>query len=152
MGEQEEGSNVDLASIELETDFKEDFYEDYRLDTDWNVHHLSISKVALQFFSRHDILWDFKPLVDQLSATNHLDWNEREYYKYMVDGLVLDLYTQGHGDNSREAKIINIARQYMHNIIDGCKGGYRGKLVTEARKVYRTESSIETPPKRGLFR
>jgi len=130
-----------LGERELQRSFKADYNDDLQLGTEWNVFHLSVSKTALKFFSRHEVLRDFKPLVDQISATNHLDRNEREYYKYMVDGQIMELYKDGYGDHPEESRVINVARQYMHNLIDGCKGGYRGKLVTEVRRVYRSERS-----------
>ena len=139
MGEKSET----LGDRELRRDFKADFDDDLQLGTEWNVFHLSLSKVALRFFSKHNVLRDFKPLVDQISATNHLDRNEREYYKYMVDGQILELYKDGYGDHPDESRVINVARQYMHSLIDGCKGGYRGRLVTEVRRVYRSERSEE---------
>ena len=137
MGEERES----LGERELQRSFKADYNDDLQLGTEWNVFHLSVSKTALKFFSRHEVLRDFKPLVDQISATNHLDRNEREYYKYMVDGQIMELYKDGYGDHPEESRVINVARQYMHNLIDGCKGGYRGKLVTEVRRVYRSERS-----------
>ena len=143
MGEQ----NETIGERELQREFKSDFSDDLQLGTEWNVFHLSISKVALNFFSKHKVLRDFKPLVDQISATNYLDNREREYYKYMVDGQIMELYKDGYGDHPDESRVINIARQYMHNLIDGCKGGYRGKLVTEVRKVYRSERSEGTGDK-----
>ena len=143
MGEQ----NESIGERELTRDFKSDYDDDLQLGTEWNVFHLSVSKVALNFFSKHKVLRDFKPLVDQISATNHLDRNEREYYKYMVDGQIMELYKDGYGDHPDESRVINIARQYMHNLIDGCKGGYRGKLVTEVRRVYRSERSEGTGSK-----
>ena len=139
MGEERET----LGERELQRSFKADYSDDLQLGTEWNVFHLSVSKVALNFFSRHEVLRDFKPLVDQISATNHLDRNEREYYKYMVDGQIMELYKDGYGDHPDESRVINIARQYMHSLIDGCKGGYRGRLVTEVRRVYRSERSEE---------
>ena len=140
-----------FAEAERDSDLKADYGEDYDTPVEWNLHHLTISKQALKFFDRHVVLHNFKPLVDQITATNHLDWNGCEYYKYMVDGLLLNLNIAGFGNTQEEQSVINIARTYMHQVIDGCKGGYRGKLATEIKRTYRMDSG-QSQEKRGWFK
>jgi len=143
MGEEEENLAI------------QDEYYDQMQDRDLqapvtpNLIHLTISSTALEFFEKHDELKDLKPLVDQIVATNHFDWNEREYYKYLVDDVILTMLMKGYGDTIEESKIIDIARTYLHQLIDGCKGGYRGRLATEIRRTYsRSETGQSQQPKR----
>jgi len=142
---------ADFAQSELDGDFSRDYQEDYELPVEWNLHHLTISKEALKFFHKHRVLHDFKPLIDQITSTNWLDWNGCEYYKYMVDGLILNLSVAGYGNTQDEQLVMNVARAYMHQLIDGCKGGYRGKLATEVKRTYRMESG-QQQGKRGWLR
>ena len=125
-----------LAEAAREADVDADFGEDFNGFVESNMQHLTLSDIALRFFNKHSVLHDFKPLVDQISATNWLDWNGCEFYKYQVDGLILNLNMAGFGQTQEEARVLGIARMYLHQIIDGCKGGYRGKLVTEVRRTY----------------
>lgn len=156
----EEGERREVSDYERSHDIQRDWGED-RVKEDfgrnqpvgWNTRHLTLSNTALSFFNQHKILHSFKLLVDQIMATNYFDWNQAEYYKNMVDSLVNDLYIAGEGDDPEDSKIINIARSYMHQIIDGCRGGYRGTLATETRRTYRTVREGENQPQRrwGIF-
>jgi len=140
-----------FAQSELDADFNKDYGDDYDVPVEWNLSWLSMSKEAMMFFSKHEVLHNFKPLIDQITSTNWLDWNGCEYYKYMVDGLILNLNVAGFGNVQEEQLIINVARAYMHQLIDGCKGGYRGKLVTEVKRTYRMDSG-GSQEKRGWLR
>ena len=140
-----------FAESERDADFNKDYGDDYDVPVEWNLHWLSMSKEALKFFDSHEVLRNFKPLIDQITSTNWLDWNGCEYYKYMVDGLILNLNVAGYGNIQEEQLIINVARAYMHQLIDGCKGGYRGKLATEVKRTYRMESG-QQQGKRGWLR
>ena len=114
--------------------------------------HLTLSDTALTFFEKYPVLHDFKSLVDQLVATNHFDDRQAEYYKRMIDELVIDLHIAGYGDTGEEAKVLNIARSYMYQIVDGAKGGYRGRLATEIRRTSTyTHQSDSQPKKKGWW-
>ena len=146
-----DNSKAKFAQNELEADFSSDYQEDYEIPVEWNLHWLSMSKEALKFFHSHEVLHNFKPLIDQITSTNWLDWNGCEYYKYMVDGLILNLNIAGFGNTQEEKSIIDIARAYLHQLIDGCKGGYRGKLVTEVKRTYRMDSG-QTQERKGWLK
>ena len=118
----------EFAEAARDGDVKQDYGDDFNGFVESNMQHLTLSDIALKFFNKHEVLHDFKPLVDQISATNWLDWNGCEFYKYQVDGLILNL---------------NMA-------VDGCKGGYRGKLVTEVRRTYNIGGGGE-PQKKKRF-
>ena len=126
----------ELAEAARDSDVDADFGEDFNSFVESNMQHLTLSDITLKFFNRHKVLHDFKPLMDQINATNWLDWNGCEGYKYQVDGLLLNLNMAGYGHTQDEARVLSIARMYLHQLIDGCKGGYRGKLVTEVRRTY----------------
>jgi len=140
-----------LAEAARDSDVDADFGEDFGGFVESNMQHLTLSDIALRFFNKYRVLDDFKPLVDQISATNWLDWNGCEFYKYQVDGLLLNLNMAGYGDTQEEARVLGIARMYLHQLIDGCKGGYRGKLVTEVRRTYNIGGGEPQKKKRWGF-
>jgi len=150
MGSYEKEDGYQQEGMDRYYDQQKDY--EYDLPTNWNLYHLTLSRIAVDYFKKHKILEDFAPIVDQIMATNKLDWRGAEYYKYMVDELILKLYISGYGDSTEESKLIRIARVYMHQIVDGCKEGYRGKLATELRRVYRRDAEQQTEQKRGIFR
>ena len=139
----------ELAEAARDSDVDGDLGGDFGGFVESNMQHLTLSDIALRFFNKYKVLDDFKPLVDQISATNWLDWNGCEFYKYQVDGLLLNLNMAGYGDTQEEARVLGIARMYLHQLIDGCKGGYRGKLVTEVRRTYNIGGGGGEGKKRG---
>jgi len=142
-------------------DYGEAEYEEYAdraqdrssfVPTPPSLIHLTLSDTALKFFEKYPVLHDFKPLVDQIVSTNHFDDRQAEAYKRMIDEFCIDLYIAGFGDTGNEAKVINIARTYMYQIIDGSKGGYRGRLATEIRRTYtNVNQQAEQPKKKGWW-
>ena len=139
-----------FAEAVRDGDVNQDYGDDFNGFVESNMQHLTLSDIALKFFNKHEVLHDFKPLVDQISATNWLDWNGCEFYKYQVDGLILNLNMAGYGQTQEESRVLGIARMYLHQLIDGCKGGYRGKLVTEVRRTYNIGGGGE-PQKKKRF-
>jgi len=117
-----------------------------------NLVHLTLSETALEFFEKYPVLHDFKPLVDQVVATNYFDDRGAEYYKRVADEIVIDLLIAGYGDTGEEAKVLNIARSYMYQIIEGSRGGYRGRLATEIRRTSTyTHQQASQPKKKGWW-
>jgi len=138
---------------EAEYEESEDRYRDRSsfMPTPPSLIHLTVSDTALAFFEKYPILHDFKPLVDQLVSTNYFDDRQTEYYKRLIDELIIDLHITGYGDTGEEAQVLNIARSYMYQIIDGCRGGYRGRLATEIRRTYTSLNQPEQPKKKGWW-
>lgn len=145
------------SSLSEDTDEKydteSDFLGDRSRDTpvNENLHHLTLSDLALEFLENYPSLSVLKPLVDQITATNYLDWNGAEYYKYYVDHMICTLQIGGFGESFEEYTAVDTIRSYLHQLIDGCKGGYRGRLATEIRRVYSRPSNQPPQKKRWPF-
>jgi len=148
--------------VEEQPDYSEAEYDEHYdrgddrssiMPTPPSLIHLTLSDTALKFFSKYKVLHDFKPLVDQLVATNHLEARQADYYKRVVDEMCIDLHIAGYGDTGKEAKVLNLARTYMYQIIDGSIGGYRGRLSTEIRRTSTYTHQMPQQPKKrwGLF-
>jgi len=150
--EETEVVQTNFSEFEREHQYKSDLEDDFNLPVSWALDHLTHSKVALSFFNKHQVLHDLKPIADQIMATNYLDWRGAEYYKFLVDGIILNLMASGYGNSQYETRVLDVARTYLHQLIDGCKGGYRGRLATEIRRVFRTEINQPIPGKKGFFR
>ena len=139
-----------ISEAELEKDMKEDYYQD-QMPVNFNLAHLSLSSTVMRFLGSDKILEDFKPLADQLMATNNLDDRNIRIYKNMFDSMIIERSMRGGLSKEQHGKL-DTARLYMHQLIDGCRKGYRGALVTELRRVYKVDRSDETQERKGLLR
>lgn len=119
---------------------------DYTLPTNWNLAHLTISQIAVRFFDDNTILNDLLPLVDQIMATSNLDDRGIELYRCMINSQILEIMLWADEDADEDFTALNTARTYLFMLLEGMRKGYRGKLATELRRVYRREA--ETPPKK----
>lgn len=127
--------------IEIEHQVKKDYNQDsYQMPVDFNLYHLTLSEETLEFFRSDENLCKVFPLIDQIVATNYLDDRGVELYRSMVTSLIIDLQIFMDEDDEEGFTKLNTARTYMFMLIDACKRGYRGRLATEVRRVYRTES------------
>jgi len=124
-----------------------DVYRDeyYSEPVNFNLQHLTLSEEAVRFFKEDERLRKLVPLVDQVMATNKLDDRAASFYKYLADSLIIRLIMFTSEDDPGAHIKLHTARAYMYQLIDGARGGYRGRLATEIRRVYRTE---ESEPKR----
>lgn len=118
--------------------------------TNWNLSHLTLSQTALRFFDGDPRLMSLTPLVDQICATNLIDDRGRDFYRCLINSQIaeMQLWTDENDDTGFEK--LNTARIYLFMLLDGMKEGYRGKLATELRRVYKKEA--QEPKKRGIFR
>lgn len=121
------------------------------LPTNWNLSHLTISPIAIKFFTDHKILNDLLPLVDQIMSTSKLDNRGVELYQCMINSQILEIMLWTDEDEDESFQALNTARTYMFLLLEGMRKGYRGALATELRRVYRREQD-EAPKKRGWFR
>lgn len=147
MAEIEEGS----YSPEDVQEYYDKRGDDYSLPTNWNLAHLTISPIAVKFFTDHEILNDLLPLVDQIMATSNLDNRGIELYRCMINSQLLEIMVWTDEDEDESFQALNTAKTYLFMLLEGMRGGYRGKLATELRRVYRREEE-EAPKKRGWLR
>ena len=74
-----EAQEDSLISEDVEEgyDTEEDYRGDRSRDTpvNENLHHLTLSDLTLEFLAKYPALAVLNPLVDQITATNYLDWN-----------------------------------------------------------------------------
>ena len=119
--------------------------------TNWNLAHLTSSRIAVRFFLSDPLLKDLVPLVDQIVSTNKIDERGRDLYRCMISSQISEMMLWADEDDDSSFAKINTARLYLFMLLDGMKEGYRGKLATELRRVLRREAS-EQPQKRGLLR
>ena len=138
-------ADVDMAGAEKAHDFKGDYNKDYYQDlpVNFDLNHLTLSETAMEFFDSDERLKLLLPLVDQVSATNILDDRGIDLYRSMVSSQIYTLMMTIDEDDDEAFIKLNTGRQYLFNLIDGCYKGYRGRLATETKRVYRTESSGE---------
>jgi len=138
-----------LGEAELRKDLNEDYYQD-QMPTNFNLRHLSLSETVMKFFlTDKDLLADFMPLADQIMATNCLVERDIRIYKNIFDSMIIERSMRG-GLSRRQHGKLDTARLYMHQLIDGCRKGYRGALVTE--RVYKVNRNDETQERKGALR
>ena len=77
-----------LGETELEKDLNEDYYQD-QVPVNFNLAHLSLSGTVMRFFGSDKTLEDFKPLADQIMATNNLDDRGIRVYKNIIDSIII---------------------------------------------------------------
>lgn len=110
--------------------------------------HLTLSEEIMEFLREDEITKTLVPLADQICATNYLDDRGVALHKAMIDSAILHIKIYGDEDDQRGQGNLRVARMYLHQLIDGCKKGYRGRLATEIRRTIRTESESQSPDKR----
>jgi len=123
---------------------------DYSLPTNWNLAHLTISQIAVRFFNEHNILNELLPLVDQIMATSNLDNRGIELYRCMINSQILEIMIWTDEDANEDFRALNTARIYLFMLLEGMRKGYRGKLATELRRVYKREQE-ERPKKKSWW-
>jgi hypothetical protein len=104
------------------------------------MNHLTLSKVVMDFLDESQVTRQLKPLADQIVATNRLDEIGIVRFKFEVDLAIARIKMWSYEDYQPDHARLKVAQTYLHQLVDGCKGGYRGKLATEIRRVYRSES------------
>ena len=114
--------------------------------------HLTLSDKAMEFLEKNDITRSLVPLADQICATNKLDDRGIALNKAMVDSAILHIKIFGDEDDQTGHGDLRTARIYLHQLIEGCKNGYRGALATESRRLIRTRSESSSEEKRGWRR
>ena len=137
-----------------EEDIQYDKHSDYGNElasrgTNWNLRHLTISDEALDWFKDDDYLYDFIPLIDQICNTNKLDERGIELYRCMITSMVAEKILWTDEDDQQGFDKLNTARIYLFSLLDGTKDGYRGKLATELKRVYKKQE--QEKKKRRFF-
>lgn len=147
MGEYEEEGQYSPEELQEYRDRR----GDYSLPTNWNLAHLTLSPIALKFFEDRTILNDLLPLVDQIMATSYLDERGVDLFRCMINSQILEIMLWSDEEAEEDFNALDTARIYLFMLLEGMKKGYRGKLATELRRVYRREQE-EAPKKKGWFR
>ncbi len=140
----------DVGEIAEGYDQKSDFYGDMGGAplVSSNLSHLTLSETIMEFMKKEPLLHPLIPLADQICATNLLDERGIALHKAMVDSAILRIKIYGDEDNQTGQAYLNTARIYLHQLIDGCLDGYRGRIATEVRRHYTTETMQHSPQKR----
>ena len=143
-------ANVEPSDIEQQGDFEGDYKKDYYQDlpVDFNLNHLTLSETALKFFSEDVMLRNLLPLVDQICATNWVDERGRDLYRSMIMSQIIELQMWSDEDDDEGFIRLNTAKQYLFTLLDGCLEGYRGRMATELKRTYRTETSEPSKKRR----
>ena len=110
--------------------------------------HLTLSEKIMEFLEEEDITKTLVPLADQICATNWLDERGVALNKAMVDSAILHIKIFGNEDDHSGQARLRTARHYLHQLLDGCLKGYRGRLATEMRSTRRIETESLSPEKR----
>lgn len=113
---------------------------------DFNMGHLTLSDTMLSYIDQQPILAPLKPLTDQIFGTAYLDRWGVYSYKMKVKRIILRIKTEIDEDNPEEHHALRVIETYLNSYIESCLGGYRGKLATEIRRIYKQEN--EAPEKR----
>ena len=142
--------DLESSEVERQSDFEGDYRKDYYQDlpVDFNLNHLTLSETALRFFSEDRMLRNLLPLVDQICATNCVDERGRDLYRSMIMSQIIELQMWSDEDDDEGFIRLNTAKQYLFTLLDGCVGGYRGRMATELKRTYRTETSEPSKKRR----
>jgi len=111
--------------------------------------HLTLSAEVMQFLKRHKVCEPLIPLADQIMATNFFSERRAMEYKLRVTDQVLVLKSALDEDQYSEHVVLDTAETWLRSLVDSCVKGYRGRLATEIRRVYRSEE--EPQRKRGWW-
>jgi len=148
MGEYEEEGQYSPEELQEYRDRRGDYSS---LPTNWNLAHLTLSQITVRFFNDRKILKDLLPLVDQIMATSYLNDRGVDLYRCMINSQILEIMLWSDEEEEEDFNSLNTARTYLFMLLEGMRKGYRGKLATELRRVYKREQE-ERPKKRGWFR
>ena len=110
--------------------------------------HLTLSEKIMKFLEEDPITAPLVPLADQVCATNYLDDRGVVLNKALIDSAILHIKIFGNEDNHLGQARLRTARHYLHQLIDGCHRGYRGRLATEMRSTRRIETANLSPDNR----
>lgn len=150
--------NMEREILESEhTDRSYDQQSDYSKESqarnaNWNLRHLTLSETALKFFDSDPNLSDLAPLVDQICTTNKLDNSGIELYRCMLSSKILEKMAWSDEDDEIGFGNLDTARMYIYQVIDGTRGGYRGKLATILRRMYtRDDAPMKRKKILGIF-
>ena len=144
----EETLSEQVMRAESSNDVGHDAQQPSGLPISYSLSHLTLSEKAMAFFESDPLLSPLIPLADQIMATNYLSEQRMAEYKMRVTDAVTTIMIDMDEDTEEGHKKLETAEIYLRQIIDGCKKGYRGKLATESKRVYRSETD-EQPQKRG---
>ena len=117
-----------------------------QLPIDYNLGHLTLSDTMLTYIDTHMILHPLKPLADQIFGTANLDKRAIAGYKMKIKRIIIRIKMDLNEDNPTEHHVLRVAETYLNSYVESCLDGYRGKLATEIRRVFRQER--EDPGKR----
>ena len=148
-----EGTGVELVKVDSNVDKNEDYTREHQTrDTNWNLSHLTLSYTALKFFNDDPNLHDLLPLVDQICATNKLDYRGIELYRCMISSKILEKMAWADEDDETGFGNLDTARTYLFMLLDGTLEGYRGELATILKRKYDVQE-VPQPRKKflGLF-
>lgn len=144
-----EGEQAELERVDDNADKRRDYLgERQTRDTNWNLSHLTLSYTALRFFARDPNLHDLMPLVDQICATNKLDYKGIELYRCMISSKILEKMAWADEDDETGFGNLDTARTYLFMLLDGTLDGYRGELATILKRQY---DHVEVPQPRKKF-
>lgn len=118
---------------------------------DYNMEHLTLSKTMQGFLNESKTTRILKPLFDQIVATNYLDKVGTVRTKFKNDIVLLKQRVWTFEDFQPDQNRLNVAQSYMHQLIDSTEKGYRGRLATEIRRVYRAEQQPTSKKRWGIF-
>ena len=144
---------VESVNVDRSVDKNEDYTGEKRTrDTNWNLSHLTLSYTALKFFQDDPNLHDLMPLVDQICATNKLDYRGIELYRCMISSKILEKMAWSDEDDETGFANLDTARMYLFQLLDGTLDGYRGELATILKRKYDVQEIPQTKKKfLGLF-
>jgi len=117
-----------------------------QIPIDYNLGHLTLSDTILTYIDNNTILAPLKPLADQIFGTAKLDRRAVAGYKMKIKRIIIRIKMDLDEDNPTEHHVLRVAETYLNSYIESCLDGYRGKLATEIRRVFRQER--DDPDKR----
>lgn len=114
-----------------------------------NLEHLTLSETVLKYLD-DPVLSQLKPIADQIIATNSLNDHKANYYKATIDQIILRIKILSDEDNILPHNKLEVARFYLHNLIDGSVQGFRARLATETTRRYISQNDTR-PEKRSWW-
>jgi len=121
-----------------------------QIPIDYNLGHLTLSDTMLTYIDAHDILHPLKPLADQIFGTANLDKRAIAGYKMKIKRIIIRIKMDLDEDNPTEHHVLRVAETYLNSYVESCLDGYRGKLATEIRRVFKQEREDPNRRRWGL--
>lgn len=121
-----------------------------QIPIDYNLGHLTLSDTMLTYIDAHDILHPLKPLADQIFGTANLDKRAIAGYKMKIKRVIIRIKMDLDEDNPTEHHVLRVAETYLNSYVESCLDGYRGKLATEIRRVFKQEREDPNRRRWGL--